>query len=79
MLGPAVLVAWHAGPAHAGALLVAFYATMVATNAAVILLFGTTRFLGSGARQTLILVSALALAALGAYQLYMSVLATTAP
>jgi len=69
----------RAGPAHASALLVAFYATMVATNAGVILLFGTTRFLGSGARRTLVLVSALALAALGAYQLLASVLATTGP
>jgi len=79
VLGPAVLAACRARPAHAGALLIAFYATMVATNAGVILLFGTTRFLGSGARRTLVLVSALALAALGAYQLLASVLATTEP
>jgi threonine/homoserine/homoserine lactone efflux protein len=79
VLGPAVLAAWRSGPAHAVALLVAFYATMVAANAGIILLLGTTRFLGPGARRALVLLSALALAALGVYQLIISILGTIGP
>jgi threonine/homoserine/homoserine lactone efflux protein len=69
VLGPECLAAWRVGPANAAALIAAFYATMVTVLAATILLFGTTRFLGSRGRRALVLVSATALAALGVYQL----------
>jgi len=68
VLGPAFLNAWH-HPANAVALIIAFYLTMVAALACTILLFGTTRLLGPNGRRILILTSAIALAALGVYQL----------
>ena len=69
VLGPAALRAWEQSPAHAAALIVAFYATMVAALACTIALLGTTRFLGPRGRRGLVLVSAVTLAVLGAYQL----------
>jgi threonine/homoserine/homoserine lactone efflux protein len=69
VLGPAFLAAWHQGPAFAATLIIAFYATMVSMLAATILLFGMTSFLGPRSRRALILVSAITLAMLGAYQL----------
>jgi len=68
VLGPAFLNAWNR-PANAVALIIAFYATMIAALACTILLFGTTRLLGPSSRRALIMVSAIALAALGVYQL----------
>ena len=78
VIGPVVLAAWRQSPANAAALVVAFYATMVVVLACMILLFGTTRFLGPGGRRALILVSAVTLAALGVYQLAASLLKTAA-
>ena len=74
VLGPAVLAAWHQNPANAVALIIAFYATIITVMACTILLFGTTRFLGPGGRRTLILVSAVTLAAIGMYRLAASLL-----
>jgi threonine/homoserine/homoserine lactone efflux protein len=74
VLGPAVLTAWQRNPAEAIVLIVAFYATMVIFLGGIILLFGLTRFLGPGGRRTLILISAVMLAALGVYQLAASFL-----
>jgi threonine/homoserine/homoserine lactone efflux protein len=74
VMGPAVLAAWHQNPANAVALIIAFYATIVTVMACTILLFGTTRFLGPSGRRTLILVSAVTLAAIGVYQLAASLL-----
>ena len=69
VLGPAVLAAWRQSPAHAVVLIAAFYLTMVTSLAAIIVLLGTTRFLGPRGRRTLVLLSAIALAALGVWQL----------
>ncbi len=69
VLGPAFMNAWHTGAVHAAALIIAFYATMVAALACTVLLFGTTHLLGPAGRRSLILVSVIALAALGVYQL----------
>jgi len=69
ILGPAVLRAWSESPTNAAILIVSFYATMAAVMAIIIVLFGTTRFLGPRARRALILVSAVTLAMLGIYQL----------
>jgi threonine/homoserine/homoserine lactone efflux protein len=74
VLGPTLLQAWRAGPDHAVAFMVAFYATMITVLAGIIVLLGTTRFLGPRARRALVLVSAIALAALGVYQLASGVL-----
>jgi threonine/homoserine/homoserine lactone efflux protein len=74
VLGPAVLGAWHINPWNAVVLIVAFYATMVSVQAGIILLFGTTRFLGPNGRRILILVSMVMLLALGMYQLAASLI-----
>lgn len=68
VLGPAVVSAWNASPRNGLALLIAFYATIVAGLAATILLFGTTKFLGGRLQRGLMIVSAIALAALGVWQ-----------
>jgi threonine/homoserine/homoserine lactone efflux protein len=73
VLGPAVGAAWHERPAWAVALVVAFYGTMVLTLAAFIFLFGTARFLSPRAQRGLIWASGLCLAALGVYQLAVSI------
>jgi threonine/homoserine/homoserine lactone efflux protein len=69
VLGPAVVNAWRVRPADGVAVVIAFYAVLVTTLAGTIVLFGTTRILGPRGRRLLILVSALVLAALGAYNL----------
>ncbi len=69
ILGPAVLRAWNESPTNAAILIVSFYATMAAVMAVIIVLFGTTSFLGPRSRRALILVSAITLAILGIYQL----------
>jgi len=69
VLGPEVLKAWRHSPICAAALITAFYATMITSLAAIILLFSTTRFLGPRGRRALILVSAAALAGLALYLL----------
>ena len=74
VLGPAVIAAWHQNPANALVLVLAFYATMVTVLALTILFFGTTSILGPGGRRVLILVSAVALALLGVYQIMAGVL-----
>ena len=72
VLGPAAQAAWHQHPAWAVALVVAFYGTMVLTLAASIFLFGTARFLGPRAQRSLIWASGVILAAIGVYQLSVS-------
>lgn len=74
ILGPALVSAWHQGPASAAALLISFYGVIVTMTALVILLFGTTRLLSPRLRHSLILVSAIILAALGLYRLVSSLL-----
>jgi threonine/homoserine/homoserine lactone efflux protein len=69
VLGPALVRAWSTSPGNAAALLVAFYGTMVVALALMILLFGTSSLLGPRGRRALLLLSALALAALGVFQL----------
>ena len=69
VLGPLLLKAWKAAPQNAIALLVAFYGTMVAALAAIIIVFGTLRALGPRVVRVLLLVSAITLLVLGVYQL----------
>lgn len=72
VLGPAAQAAWHQEPAFAVALIVAFYGTMALTLAATIILFGAARSLGPRARRNLMWASGLILAAIGVYQLAVS-------
>ena len=67
VLGPSVIAAWNEHGAYAVSLVVAFYATMVVTMAAFILLIGTARFLGSRGQRALVGISAALLAGLGVY------------
>jgi threonine/homoserine/homoserine lactone efflux protein len=69
VMGPAVLKAWRENPLNSVALIITFYAIMIASLATTIFLFGATRFLGARRQRTLILVSAFVLAVLGAYQI----------
>ena len=69
VMGPLLLKGWHEAPAHAVALLVAFYGTMVGSMVALILLVGTARRLGPRANHQMLGLSALALAALGVFLL----------
>jgi threonine/homoserine/homoserine lactone efflux protein len=70
VLGPLLLKAWHEAPVNVVALLVAFYGTMVAALAAIIVLFGTVRSLGPRVIRVLLLLSAVTLLALGLFQLW---------
>lgn len=72
VMGPAVLSAWADGPGMAAALLLAFYITMISTSMVMIYLMGQALLLGPGVRKGLNLVSALLLAGLGLYFLYIS-------
>jgi threonine/homoserine/homoserine lactone efflux protein len=69
VLGPLFLKAWRDAPQNGVALLVAFYGTMVASLAAIIIVFGTLRALGPRVVRVLLLVSAIMLGALGGYQI----------
>ncbi len=69
VLGPLFLKGWRLAPVNGIALLVAFYGTMVATLGAIIVLFGTIGSLGPRVVGVLLLLSAITLLALGAYQL----------
>jgi len=72
VLGPAVIDAWRHDAAYAVILIVAFYGTMVVALAGTIFLFGRANVLGPRVRRSLILLSACILAALGVYQLVLS-------
>jgi threonine/homoserine/homoserine lactone efflux protein len=73
IIGPLLLKAWHEAPARGVALVTAFYGTMIATNAGIVLLFHLTRALGPRVNRVLIGISALGLAGFGFYQLWLGV------
>ena len=72
VLGPAIMAAWNRNPEQGIAMILAFYATIVATGSVIIFFLGTTRFLGSKGQRTLILISVLLLAFIGIYQVLAS-------
>ena len=72
VMGPAVLDAWGKQPGYAITLLLAFYITMISASMIVIYLMGQALLLGPNARSRLTLISALLLAGLGLYFLYLS-------
>jgi threonine/homoserine/homoserine lactone efflux protein len=69
VLGPAAVTGWRQAPAHAAALVGAFYGVMVAGLAAFIVLASSARLLRPRALRALVLASAAVLAALGVNQL----------
>jgi threonine/homoserine/homoserine lactone efflux protein len=70
VMGPLLTAAWREAPARGLAFLGSFYGTLVLTLAVFIVLFGQARDLGPRVTRALVGVSALALAALGCYQLW---------
>jgi threonine/homoserine/homoserine lactone efflux protein len=70
ILGPAAINAWDVAPVRAVVLVAAFYITIVFATMGVVLLFGLTTFLSERNRRSLVLLSAIILALLGGYQLY---------
>ena len=70
VLGPLLLQAWRAAPAHAVALIASFYVTMIASTAVILVPFAGARTLGPRVGRTMVGISAVALAAFGLYQLW---------
>jgi threonine/homoserine/homoserine lactone efflux protein len=73
--GPVLLAGWRQAPSLGIGFVVAFYATMIASLAAIILVFGMARKLGPRITRILLGVSALALLGFGFYQLALGLLA----
>ena len=69
VLGPLTIEAWRQSYGDAIALVTSFYVTMVLSLSLIIILFGTTSFLGSQGRSVLMLASSAVLAGIGIYQL----------
>ena len=79
VLGPLLVQAWRASPANGVALLASFYLTMVATTAALMVVFAGARALGPAVGRTMVGISALALAGFGLYQLWAGAAAILRP
>ena len=71
--GPLLVSAWRQNPALGIGFLLAFYAAMVGTLGALILLFGAAGHLGPRANRVLLVSSAIALVFFGAAQLWRGV------
>ncbi len=74
ILGPLLLDAWRAAPLYGISLLAGFYGSMVISLIGIIILFSATRQLGMQINRALIGLTAIALAALGAYQLWLGII-----
>jgi threonine/homoserine/homoserine lactone efflux protein len=70
VLGPLAVRAWREAPALGVALVAAFYLTMVAATALLLLLFGGARSLGPRVGRVFVALSALALACFGGGQVW---------
>jgi threonine/homoserine/homoserine lactone efflux protein len=70
-LGPAVIGGWRLSPSSGIALLLGFYATIIATMIGIVVLFAAARTIGPRVRRSLIGLSSIALAGLGVYQLWL--------
>jgi threonine/homoserine/homoserine lactone efflux protein len=71
VLGPLLLAGWREAPSHGIALVAGFYGTMIASMAAIVLLFHAGREAGPRVNRILIGLSALGLAGFGLYQLWL--------
>ena len=69
--GPILLAGWRKAPVNGVGFLVSFYATIVLTLIAIIVVFGTARRLGPKFNRVLVGLSAMALAGFGMYQLWL--------
>jgi threonine/homoserine/homoserine lactone efflux protein len=70
VLGPLAIRAWREAPAHFVALVGAFYVTMVAATACLVVVLAGARSLGPRVGRISVGLSALALAGLGVYQVW---------
>jgi threonine/homoserine/homoserine lactone efflux protein len=70
VMGPLLLKAWQETPVNGVALLVGFYCTMIASQAAIILIFSAAGNQGPKIGRLMVGVSALALACFGGYELW---------
>jgi threonine/homoserine/homoserine lactone efflux protein len=73
ILGPLFLKGWRETPANGMAILVGFYASMVASMIGVIFLFSYARNLGARINRAMIGLTAIALAGFGVYQIWLGV------
>jgi threonine/homoserine/homoserine lactone efflux protein len=69
--GPILLAGWRQAPVNGVGFLVSFYATIVLSLIAIIVVFGTARRFGPKFNRVLVGVSALALVGFGIYQLWL--------
>jgi len=69
--GPILLAGWRQAPVNGVGFLVSFYASIVLSLVAIIVVFGTARRLGPKVNRVLLGVSAMALAGFGMYQLWL--------
>ena len=72
--GPTFLSGWRSAPASGVGFLAGFYCTLVATFAAIVLLFGRARQLGNRVTRSLLGIAAIAFAAFAVYQLKLGLL-----
>jgi len=68
--GPLLVTGWREEPSYAVGLLAGFYAAMIGTLLALIVVVGTTRRLGARLNRALLGISAVVLAGFGLYQLW---------
>ena len=69
--GPILLAGWRKAPVNGIGFLVSFYATIVLSLIAIIVVFGTARRFGPKVNRVFVGVSAIALAGFGMYQLWL--------
>ncbi len=73
VMGPLLLKAWRETPANGISLLVSFYGTLIVTLALMITIFGSLKKLPALVSRTLLLLSSIALALLGIYDLWLGI------
>jgi threonine/homoserine/homoserine lactone efflux protein len=69
ILGPILLSGWRASPANGIAMLAGFYIVMIASMIGMIFMFAAAKRFGSRVQKILIILSSVALAAFGLYQI----------
>ena len=72
VMGPLLLKGWRETPANGLALLAGFYSALVVSTMGIILLFGLAGTFGPKVSRILVGISALALAAFGVYELWLT-------
>jgi threonine/homoserine/homoserine lactone efflux protein len=68
--GPILVEGWRETPTHGLALLIGFYATMILSLAAIIIIFGAASKLGPKLNRTLLGISCIVLFGFGLYELW---------